>query len=141
MTVIGSSNEADFRLTDLASATIKLRKSPAPQNIPFDQKGFESYQNVAFSLLQTGVTNLAMTDSKPGAISINGWRSVQFTYTYNALGRTYKRSITFLNFTDTQQYIFDVNATAADYDKAYARGYNVLNSLYELPLKASNGPT
>jgi hypothetical protein len=141
MTVTGSAMQADFSLTDLASATIKLRKSPASPGIPFDPKGFESYKSVAHSLLPAEVTNLTMIDAKPGAISINGWKSVQFTYSYTALGKNYKRSITFLNFTDTQQYIFDVSAALPDYGKAYARGYNVLNSLYELPLKASSGPT
>jgi hypothetical protein len=141
MTVTGSSEVAIFHFTDVGNGTMRLLKSPAPAGLLFDPKGVESYQTVARALLPGGATNIQLLETIPDAISINGWKSVQFIYTYEFFGLPYQRAITFLNFRENEQFVFDLSASAADYGKIYSRGYRVLNSFFDLPLNVAPGPT
>ena len=141
MTVSGSNDLAIFRFSDFNAATMRLLKSPAPASVPFDQKGLESYQTVARTLLPPDAANVQLVQIIPDAISINGWKSAQFIYSYDLSGLSYRRAIAFLNFRENQQFVFDVSARAENYDKVYSRGYRVLNSLFELPPSGAPGPS
>ncbi len=141
MRVSGSSDVATFRFTDLNAAVMRLMKSPSSPNIPFSEKGPKSYEAVARTLLPSDATNVELAETKPGAVSINGWTSLQFIYTYEFFGLSYRRAITFLNFDANEQFIFDVSARENNFGNAYGRGYRVLNSLFELPLDGAAGPS
>ncbi len=141
MTVNGSVDAALFRFTDLNAAAMRLMRSPAAPSVPFDEKGVKSYETVARTLLPSEAAHVELVETKPGAISINGWKSVQFIYTYEFFGLSYRRAITFLNFNPNEQFVFDLSARARNFENAYGRGYRVLNSLFELPLDGAAGPS
>ena len=141
MTVSGSAASASFQFVDLRNATMRLRKSAGPLDVPFDEKGAEIYQATARTLVPPDATDVQLVDKVPDAVSLNGWQSMQFAYTYNLFGSAYRRAITFLNLPEHEQLIFEVTAGTADFKKAYARGYRVINSIYVLPLVLKAGPT
>ena len=52
-----------------------------------------------------------------------------------------RQSVTFLNYSATEQLVFDVTSEAKGYEKAYARGYSVLNSFSDYVPGRAAGPT
>lgn len=141
MTVNGAADSATFRFVDLRSATMRLRKSPAPIETPFDEKGIATYQSIARTLISSDATNIELVEQTPDAIAINGWKSAQFSYTYLLFGFNYHRSITFIEVSANEQLLLDIVAKHDEYKKAYARAYRVINSIYALPLVVKPGPT
>jgi hypothetical protein len=140
MATSGSSDAVGFQFADLRNAAMKILRSQTKPAVPFDEKNIQFYRNTARTLLAADAANVELQEEKPNAISINGWTSHQFIYTYTLFGASYRRSITFLNYSETEQFIVDVIAVADDYEKTYARGYRVLNSLTDLPISTA-GPT
>lgn len=141
MTLNGTSDSVVFRFQDMNTASMKLSKSPLQSALPFDEKNLAAYRAAARAVLPADATNIQSEEEKPDAIAINDWTSHQFIFTYNLFGFAYRRAITFLNFNAQEQIVFDVSAAAADYEKTYARGYRVLNSLAELSAINKSGPT
>ena len=141
MTVRRIGSAAVFRFKDLKTARVKLSKSQLNPEVPFDEKNLEAYRAAARALVPAGATEAALEDEKTDAIVINGWTSHQFVFTYKLFGFPYRRSITFLNYSEKEQFIFDVTAAAPNYGKAYARGYKVLNSFADMSIEDPSGPT
>ena len=81
-----------------------------------------------------------MEEERANPITINGWTSYRFVFSYKLFGNAQRRSITFLNYNEPDQLIFDVSAGANDYEKVYARGFKFLNSISDFPVDP-NGPT
>ncbi|MBA3961711.1 MAG: hypothetical protein H0X40_07410 [Chthoniobacterales bacterium] len=140
-TVNGSADAATFRFTDSEPASARLLKSPAPPNVPFTGDGPKTYEALARTLLLSGVSKVQLIESKPDAITINGWTSLQFVFTYEWVGYSYTRTVTFLNFNATEQFVWDVNSRTENYERVYARSYRILNSIFELPLTHETGPS
>ena len=140
MTVNGAAEAAAFRFNDLKSAGMTLSKSSMKPEMPFDQKNLESYRSVARSFVPQNSSDVQLESEKADAVAINGWTSYQFAFTYNLFGIPYRRSVTFINYGEKEQIIFDVSGAKADYEKIYARSYRVLNSLTEF-LSTTAGPT
>ena len=141
MTVSGASNLATFLFDDLKAANMSISTSSKSPETPFDgEKNLESYRVAARALVPAGATEVQI-EEKPNPIAINDWTSYQFVFNYNLFGVSYRRSVTFLNYNQKEQFVIDVRAPMPDYDKAYSRGYRVLNSLSELRDLTSTGPT
>lgn len=141
MTVGGANDTAAFGFNDVKTGAMKLSKSRFNSEVAFDEKNLEIYRTAARALLPPDAKNVQLEGEKPNAVAINGWTSHQFSFTYNLFGFPYRRSVTFLNYSEKEQIIFDVSAPAPDYEKSYARGYRVLNSLSDLPADRTSGPT
>jgi hypothetical protein len=142
MTVNGSSDAAVFRFADCHSAIMRLMKSSVARPRPlFTPKGFKSYEAIARTFLPRAASKVQLVQQLPDAISINGWQSVQFVFTYEFFGLSYRRAITFLDFNPEEQYVMDVSARSVNFDNVYGRSYQVLNSLYELPADNKSGPS
>lgn len=141
MSVSGSSDMAIFRFEGLNSANMRLYPSPSHADVPFDKIGPDSYEAVSRTLLPPDATKVQLAETKLGAISINGWTSLQFTYVYEFYGLSFRRSITFLNFSPTEQVVVQVSAQEENYQNIYSRSYRVLNSLFDLPLDSKPGPS
>jgi len=140
MAISGGGGSVGFRFVDLKGAAMKMSRSQMNPALKFDEKNLVAYRSLARTLLASDATNVQPGEEKPDAISINGWTSHQFTFTYDRSGVRFCRSITILNYNETEQFIIDVTSEAPDYEKAYARGYRVLNSLSSLPVDPA-GPT
>jgi hypothetical protein len=141
MSVSGSSEMAVFRFEGYSSANTRLYPSPSHADVPFNKNGPDSYNAVSRTLLPPGATKVQLAETKLGAISINGWTSLQFTYVYEFYGLTFRCAITFLNFSPTEQFVFQVSAPEESYTNIYSRSYRVLNSLFDLPLNGKSGPS
>ena len=141
MTASGASDSAVFRFSDLKTASMTLSKSPIKPALPFDEKNLESYRGAARTSLPADAKDVRVEDERAEAIAINGWTSRQFVFTYTLFSVPYRRSITFVNYSETEQITLDVGAATPDYGKAYIRGYRVLNSLSELRSASASGPT
>lgn len=140
MTVKGASTSAEFKFDDLKDAGMQIVKSPRNSEVPFAEKGLESYRADAGALVPAGATEVQLDQENPAAITINGWTSHQFVFSYKLSGFVYRRSVTFLNYNKAEQLILDVSAPGAEFDRVYLRSYQVLNSLSELRTR-SGGPT
>jgi hypothetical protein len=141
MSVFGGGESVYFRFSDLPASAMKISHSQFNSTIPFTDKSLETYRQAAHALIDTKATGLQIED-RPNPISINQWTSYQFVFAYNLSGATYRRSITFLNYGENEQLTLDVVGAEHDYQKTYTRGYNVLNSLSDLPANQDGtGPT
>jgi hypothetical protein len=141
MTINGASNSVTFGFNDIKGAGMKLSKSQMNPEIPFDQKNLESYRSAARTFLPRDAMNIQLDEEKPNAIAINSWTSHQFIFSYNLFGFPYRCSVTFLNYSEKEQIIFEVDASATDFEKTYMRGYRVLNSISDLSPGSESGPT
>lgn len=141
MTVSGGKDSAKFRFQDLNTAGMKISKSPLDPTMPFDEKNAEAYREAARGFLPKDAKAIQLEEEKPDAIPINGWTTQQYTFTYILFGVPYRCVLTFINFSATQQIVFEVSAGAEDYGKAAARSYRVLNSLGEMRAEDGVGPT
>jgi hypothetical protein len=141
MTATGENDSAVFRFKDIKSAAMKLLKSQMKPEVPFDEKNLELYRSAAKAFLAPDAKDARIEEEKADAVAINGWRSRQFVFAYTLFSVPYRRSITFLNYSDREQIILDIGAATSDYDKAYLRGYRVLNSLSDLDSNSNSGPT
>ena len=139
MTVGGSTNEAVFRFSDIHDAAMKLSKSRMTPQTAFDEKGLKLYRPTAQSYVPAQATEVLIAEEKPNPIPINGWVGHQFTLTYKLFGSPYRESVTFLNYSPTEQLVFDVRSPDTDYTKTYSRSYRVLNSLSDFT--AEPGPS
>jgi hypothetical protein len=141
MTTSGASDSAVFRFNDIKTAAMKLSKSPMKPEVLFDEKNLESYRAAARTFLPSDAKDVRIEEEKADAIAINGWTSRQFVFTFSLFSIPYRRSITFLNYSEKEQIILDIGAAASDYEKTFLRGYRVLNSLSELTSDSASGPT
>lgn len=141
MTASGATDSAVFRFNDIKTAAMKLSKSQMKPEMLFDEKNLESYRAVARTFLPSDAKDVRIESEKADAIAINGWTSRQFVFTYILFSIPSRRSITFLNYSEKEQIILDIGAAASDYERAYFRGYRVLNSLSELTADSTSGPT
>lgn len=141
MTINGAGNLVTFGFDDIKGAEMKLSKSQMNPEIPFDQKDLELYRAAARTFLPRDAMNIQLAEEKPNAIAINNWTSHQFIFSYNLFGFAYRCSVTFVNYSEKEQFIFEVNASATDFEKTYMRGYRVLNSISDLSTGSDSGPT
>ncbi len=139
--VNGSPDSAAFSFSDITGMSMKLVRSALNPQISFDGKGLESYRTAANAFLPSHAENVKLDETKANAIAINGWTSYEFVFTYNLSGMPYRRSITFLNYSEKEQLVLDISAPAADYTKTYFRGYRILNSLTDFVGDGGTGPT
>lgn len=141
MSVSGSATQAVFRFSDIRDAAMKLSKSGITPQIPFEEKNLEQYRVMARSYVSAQATGIQIAEEKLDAIPINGWTNYQFVLSYKIAGVPYRQSVTFLNYSSTEQLVFDVMSSEAEYEKTYARSYRVLNSLSDYVPNAETGPT
>ena len=141
MTVNGSSNQAMFGFEDIRNATMRLTRSSLTPQTPFDEKNLELYRAATRGFIPAQATDIQITEERSDAIPINGWVSHQFVVSYKMFDFPYRQSVTFFNYSATEQIVFDVSAPEADYEKAYARSYRVLNSLSDYVPGAEVGPS
>lgn len=141
MTASGANESATFRYNDIKTAAMKLSKSQLKPEVLFDEKNLEFYRAAARTLLPPDAKDARLEEEKAAAIAINGWTSRQFIFAYTLFSVPYRRSITFLNYSDKEQLILDIGAAASDYEKTYFRGYRVLNSFSDLTSDSTSGPT
>jgi hypothetical protein len=141
MTVKGTNESVAFAFNDIATAEMTWSKSPVRSGLPFDEKNFAAYRTAARTFVPNDATDIVLEEEASEAIAINGWTSHQFTFIYKLFGVARRRSVTFVNLRAREQVVFEISAPTADYEKAYARGYRVLNSISELPAMSQPGPT
>jgi hypothetical protein len=139
MSVAGSANEAVFRFSDIHDAAMKLAKSGMKPQMAFDEKNLKLYRAAAQTYAPPQATEVQISAENSDAIPINGWVNHQFVLTYKLFGSLYRESVTYFNYSTTEQLVFDVRSTEADYVKTYSRSYRVLNSLSDFSGKP--GPT
>ena len=141
MTVKGTSVSVAFHFNDIDTADMEWSKSPVRPVLPFDEKNLAAYRAAARTFLPPEATDIQLEEEKQEAIAINGWTSQQFIFTYKMFGVARRRAVTFVNLRAQEQVVFEISAATADYEKAYARGYRVVNSISEMPVMSPPGPT
>ena len=139
MSVQGSATEALFRFSHIRNAIMKLSKSAMTPQAAFDEKTLKLYRAAARSCAPPQATEFQITSESADAVPINGWTSHQFVLSYKLFGAPYRESVTYFNYSPTEQLVFDVRSPEADYEKTYSRSYRVLNSLSDFA--AEPGPT
>ena len=132
MTVKGNSNSASFKFTDLRNADMQIVKAARNPGSSFVEKELEIYRANARALVPGNATDIQVDKENTNAIPINGWTSYQFVFSYKLFGFAYRRSVTFVNYSKTEQLVIDVRAPAPEFDVVSIRGYQVINSLSEL---------
>ncbi len=130
--VDGSAGKASFEFNDLGTAGMTISRSSLTPDTPLEGASAKQYQDLAAASLPSGSAKVVLEKDVPNPITINGWTSHQYVFTCSYYGASLKRSVTILNFNKKDQLIISISATPSNYDKAYARGYAILNSIYEM---------
>lgn len=141
MSVSGSASQAVFRFSDIRNGTMRLTKSAMKPETPFDEKNLESYRGAARAFVPAQANDIQIVEEKSDAIPINGWVNHQFVMTFKMFGVPFRQGITFFNYSETEQLVFDVMSEEKDYEKTYVRGYSVLNSLCDYVPNRDAGPS
>lgn len=141
MSVSGSGDSVGFQFADIKNAAMKIVRSSKTPDVAFEEKNAEVYRQLARAFVPGHAEEVVLEFEKANAIAINDWTSYQYTFTYKLFGFPYRRTISFLNYSDKEQFVVDVSAPAPDFDRAYWRGYSVLNSLSEMQRDGGGGPT
>ena len=141
MSVSGSATQAVFHFSDIRNANMRLTRSAIKPDIGFDERNLELYRSTARRYVPAQANDVQIVEERSDAIPINGWANHQFVVTYKLFGIPYRQSVTFFNYSATEQLVFDVTSEAKEYEKAYARGYSVLNSFSDYVPGRDAGPT
>jgi hypothetical protein len=141
MSVSGSATQAVFRFSDIRNATMRLQRSTIKPDVGFEERNLALYRSTARGFVPAQANDVQIVEERSDAIPINGWANHQFVVTYKLFGVAYRQSVTFFNYNATEQLVFDVMSEASDYEKAYARGYSVLNSFSDYVPGGADGPS
>lgn len=130
--VEGQSSSLHFRFTNTDSADMKVSTSPLGPGLLFDEKGLEQYRQAAQACLPAGSTEVVLEQETPDVVPINSWSSYQFVFKYLLYGARFRKSVTFLNYSEKDQVVMSVGAQPKDYQDTYDRSFRILNSFHEI---------
>lgn len=131
-TEVTADGGAVFRFTPLEGADFHIRFSPLTPASKFSDEDMKKYRNVALALAPSGATDVSIVAETLNSLTVNGWSSCQFDFSYKLPGREFRMSVIFLNLDDKQQLLLQVIGDAARYPAALVRSMHIMKSWHEI---------
>jgi hypothetical protein len=123
---------AEFRFTPFSLASMRLRPTPMPQRLPFDEKGLAEYAKAAEALLPLSAEGRELVWQGDNVLPVNRWQSHRFIYAYHVAGVAYEDCITFLNLESGQQIVIQTGAQRKDFATVAARADDMFRRWHEV---------
>lgn len=122
---------AIFRFTNIAQASMRLRKSPI-KPLPFTPETLPEYLKAADKLIPAGAQGVAILSQEENVFPINQWKSYRFVFTYQAGGVGYLESFTFLFLDNGQQVLLQTGSPRKDFEVVAARADDIIRRWHEV---------
>ncbi len=132
---------AVFRFLKLPSAIFILRRSPMSSDEAFQGVSMQRYREAAHRLLPPNVTSIESLEEVPDPITLNGWHSYRFAFSYADQGALRISSVTFINLSPEEQVVMLVAAPSLDFDDALQRSWQILRTWQVMPEGPAAVPT
>lgn len=128
--VTGDGQHGTFTPANLNQASIVLENSPISAQVPFDEKGLESYRKAASDLLPPGASDVQIEFERANEVPNNGWTSFEMAFTYRVYGQPFCKNVLFINIDKEKQIRFRVEARKEHFEKLYPQARAALGSWF-----------
>ena len=112
---------------------VRLEKSLVAPDLPFKDKGLETYRRLALAAVPQGATETRVVEEHDDPLPIFHWKSHEFVVDYVFFGRAFRRSLLFLDLNAAEQIQVTAVAPKAVYDRAHGAAFDVLRSWQMMP--------
>ena len=126
--VWGEKGVAHFNFADTDGAGFVMQSSPLTPGLPFSGPSLEVYRRTALSFIPDKATDPAIAKEKPNSLAINEWGSFEFIVTSNIPGMRMMQSVTFLNFSPSDQIVLVTTAGANHFKEAVTKSSEIMRS-------------
>jgi hypothetical protein len=116
------------RFSKFPDANLLIKHSPLAADQTFEGINLDRYREAAHRLLPPGVKEVKTIEETPNPITINGWRSFRFVYSFEAPEAVTMRSVTFLSLDADEQLVLVTTAHQADFREAADRSWQIIRS-------------
>jgi hypothetical protein len=132
-TVEAGGGGAVLRVPALPDLILVLRPSPMAADQPFQGVSFERYREAARRLLPPGSARVKALAENAEPITINGWHSFRFVYSFETANAYRMQSVTFVNLDDGQQITLITASKESNFEEASARAWQIIRTWHPLP--------
>ncbi len=128
----GDEHGAMFIPKDSDRAFVKMENAPAEQaHLPFDETGLEALRKVAIKLLPPDAREPVQSWEAVNPVVLQGWTSFEIGFHYLQSGKTFCRSVLFINLDANRQIHFIVVAAPAEFTPLYKSAYKSLSTWWQ----------
>lgn len=131
---------AVFRFLRIPEAVFILRHSPMSSDEPFHGVSMQRYREAAHRLLPPNVTSVESLEEIADPITINGWHSYRFVFSYTEQISPRICSVTFINLKPEEQIVLVVAAPSKDFDDALQRSWLIMRTWQVIPAEPTATP-
>jgi hypothetical protein len=125
----GDEHRAMFIPKDSDRAFVKMENAPAEHaRIPFDDAGLAALRKIAVTLLPPDAVEAGESWETVNPVVLQGWTSFEIGFDYLQSGKTFCRSVLFINLDANRQIHFVVDAAPADFLPLYQTAYRTLST-------------
>lgn len=129
--VKGSAGVAYFTDKETTFAEVKFENAPSGMPATFEEKGLETYRQIALTQFPRTATELTPLKEEAGTVTLNGWQSYEITYKYVNDKLKFTHSIIFLKLDKDREIRISASARDEDYEKFRRGVHMILNSWNE----------
>ena len=119
--------------TGETDSMVRVEKSAFAPDLPFKDKGLETYRRRALATVPQGATEVLLTAEHDEPLPIFHWKSYEFVVDYVFFGRAFRRSVVFVDLNTREQLVVTAVAPKAGYDRAHGAAFDVLRSWQVMP--------
>lgn len=130
--VSASEGGALFLFKNYAQASMRLRRSPLPKGLPFDEASLPEYLKAAEKMLPASAEAVTLLSQTPDALPLNHWKSCRFLYEYRVGPVIFHESITFLVFDTGEQIVIQTGSQQKDFEPVSARADQIMRRWHEV---------
>ena len=126
---------ASLTLTSAAQtdALIRLEKSPFTPDTPFKDQGLDAYRQRVLAGVPQGATEVRITGEHDEPLPVFHWKDYEFVVDYVFFGRTFRRSVVFVDLDAREQIMVTTLSPGSGYDQVRSVTFDVLRSWQVMP--------
>ena len=128
----GDTQAVVFTPKDSERGIVKIQNAPAEHaRIPFDERGLDTLRKVAAMQMPPDATQAIETWEVVNPVVLQGWTSFEVGFSYLQSGKTFCRSVLFINLDANRQIHFIVDAVPAEFQPLYKTAYRTLATWWQ----------
>ena len=131
-TISGDPARALLYLNDLEGATFSIAKSPMTPEAVFREPDLQKYRMTALAQAGPPERKATVKSEESDPLPINGWTSFRFTVAFQVPGRRFLQRVTFLNFTQKEQWMLVTTAPEKRFEEADGCSWAIFRSWRKL---------
>jgi hypothetical protein len=128
----GDERAAMFIPKDSDRAFVKIENAPVGQaGIPFNDAGLATLRKIAFTLVPPDAREPGESWEAVNPVVLQGWTSFEIGFDYLQSGKTFCRSVLFINLDSRRQIYFIVDAAPAEFPALYKTACRTLSTWWQ----------